>query len=40
MPELFNKAISLRYNVNAFPIHEHWLDVGSHENFKNSQGNL
>jgi len=40
MPELFKKAINLRYNVNAFPIHEHWLDIGSLENLKQSQGDL
>ena len=40
MPELFKKAINLRYNVNAFPIHEHWLDIGSPENFKQSQSDL
>ncbi len=40
MPELFKRAIELRYNVNAFPIHENWLDNGLPETLKQSQGDF
>ncbi len=40
MPELFKRAIELQYNVNAFPIHENWLDNGLPETLKQSQGDF
>ena len=40
MPDLFKKAIKLQYNVNAFPIHENWMDIGLPEALKKSQDNF
>jgi NDP-sugar pyrophosphorylase family protein len=33
MPELFLKAMQLGHKVIAFPIHEKWMDLGTHSDF-------
>ena len=32
MPQLINFAIKKNYKVNACPIHENWVDIGTYEN--------
>ncbi|UPM49284.1 nucleotidyltransferase family protein [Synechococcus sp. A10-1-5-1] len=34
MPDLFTKALGLGMNLKAFPIHESWIDIGRHADYK------
>lgn len=38
MPQLLEKALQNQFGVNAFPIHEQWLDVGHPETLKLAYG--
>jgi len=38
MPQLLEQALQHKYGVNAFPIHEYWLDVGQPETFERANG--
>ena len=38
MPQLIQEAIDARHTVNAFPIHEYWLDVGHPETLAQANG--
>ncbi|WP_342550751.1 nucleotidyltransferase family protein [Lysinibacillus sp. FSL M8-0216] len=33
MPDLFNKLMSVTYNVSVFPVRESWLDIGRIEDY-------
>jgi len=33
MPSLFQRAHGMQFRVIAFPIHEQWIDIGSHRDF-------
>ncbi|MDO7895442.1 nucleotidyltransferase family protein [Pseudomonas citrulli] len=37
MPTLLEKEIELNRNVNMFPVHEYWLDIGRMEDFQRAQ---
>ena len=34
MPDLLRECISQGSEVNAFPIHEYWLDIGRESDYK------
>jgi len=38
MPQLLERAARNSYNVNAFPIHEYWLDIGRPETLERARG--
>jgi dTDP-glucose pyrophosphorylase len=38
MPQLIQESIEARHTVNAFPIHEYWLDVGHPETLAQANG--
>ena len=38
MPQLIQEAIEAQHTVNAFPIHEYWLDVGHPETLAQANG--
>lgn len=38
MPQLLNFAAQQGYPINAFPIHEYWLDIGHPETFERAHG--
>jgi dTDP-glucose pyrophosphorylase len=38
MPTLIEKALQTQYRVNAFPIHEYWIDVGHPETLNRAHG--
>lgn len=40
MPTLLEKQIALAKDVNMFPIHEYWLDIGRMEDFKRAQTDI
>ena len=37
MPDLINTAVAKGKNVGAFPIHQRWIDVGSHADLQRAQ---
>ena len=37
MPDLLKKQIKDNQQVNMFPIHEYWLDIGRVEEYKQAQ---
>jgi NDP-sugar pyrophosphorylase family protein len=40
MPSLLKDRISNGDIVNAFPIHEYWLDIGQESQYKEAQNNI
>ncbi|WP_046004779.1 nucleotidyltransferase family protein [Pseudoalteromonas rubra] len=40
MPSLFQKKTEDSYRVLKFPIHEYWLDIGRHDDFKRAQNDI
>lgn len=38
MPQLIHKAVECSHAVNAFPIHEYWLDIGQIEMLERAHG--
>jgi len=38
MPQLLEQALQHKYGVNAFPIHDYWLDVGHPDTFERANG--
>ncbi|ALQ02324.1 D-glycero-D-manno-heptose 1-phosphate guanosyltransferase [Pseudomonas brassicacearum] len=37
MPTLLEREIECDRNVNMFPVHEYWLDIGRMEDFQRAQ---
>ena len=37
MPDLINACSTNKKEINVFPIHEYWLDIGLHENLKEAR---
>ncbi len=37
MPQLVNQLLDSNAQIGSFPIHEFWLDVGTHEHFEKAQ---
>ena len=37
MPNFLSEQIKNRFKVSMFPVHEYWLDVGSHENLRKAE---
>ena len=40
MPTLLEQEISAGFNVNIYPIHEYWLDIGTHNDFAQAQKDI
>ena len=40
MPTLFSRLKDLNKNIIAFPMHEHWIDVGRHEDLETANQNF
>ena len=40
MPALLEEYIAQGMNVNVFPIHEYWLDIGRIEDFQRAQAEI
>jgi NDP-sugar pyrophosphorylase family protein len=40
MPTLLEQEIANRKDVNIFPIHEYWLDIGRMEDFQRAQSDI
>ncbi len=38
MPDLIHDVIDKGFSVSGFPLHEEWLDVGSHESLEQARG--
>ena len=37
MPDLIKQNIKLNKNVNIFPLHEYWLDIGQIDNYEKAK---
>ena len=40
MTDLFSRVIGENKNTAAFPIHEHWLDIGCIDDYQHANGNI
>ena len=40
MPTLIERELDAGENVAMFPVHEYWLDIGQHEDFKRAQADI